>query len=63
MRRRILANEKGNVKFNFLVPGDPYSAYYQQKVCHAGADGRAVHTLNSPLCRNRLQPSEPRKLA
>ena len=40
--RRILANEKGNVKFNFLVPGDPYSAYYQQKVCHAGADGASA---------------------
>ncbi len=28
----ILANERGNVKFNFLVPGDPYHAYYQHKV-------------------------------
>lgn len=28
----ILANERNNVKFNFLVPGDPYHAYYQYKV-------------------------------
>jgi hypothetical protein len=27
----ILANEKNNAKFNFLVPGDPYHAYYEQK--------------------------------
>ena len=32
MAYSILANEKNNVKFNFLVPGDPYNAYYQQKV-------------------------------
>lgn len=30
--KRILANEASNVKFNFLKPGDPYHAYYQQKV-------------------------------
>ena len=30
--RSILANERNNVKFNFLVPGDPYNAYYQHKV-------------------------------
>ena len=31
-RLSILANEKNNVKFNFLLPGDPYNAYYQHKV-------------------------------
>jgi splicing factor 3A subunit 1 len=30
--KRILANEKNNVKFNFLVPTDPYHAYYQLRV-------------------------------
>ena len=40
--RSILANERNNVKFNFLVPGDPYHAYYQHKVrccacCHVGS--------------------------
>jgi len=29
---RILANERNNVKFNFLVPTDPYHAYYQMRV-------------------------------
>eukprot|EP00250_Pteridium_aquilinum_P001080 c11289_g1_i2 orf=236-2677(-) len=30
--RRILANGRNNVKFNFLNPGDPYHAYYQHRV-------------------------------
>ncbi|CAD7697669.1 unnamed protein product [Ostreobium quekettii] len=30
--KRILANEKNNLKFNFLVPGDPYNAYYKTKI-------------------------------
>ncbi|KAG6543090.1 hypothetical protein Mapa_015586 [Marchantia paleacea] len=30
--KRILANEKGNVKFNFLKSEDPYHAYYQHRV-------------------------------
>ncbi|KAL3698045.1 hypothetical protein R1sor_012121 [Riccia sorocarpa] len=30
--KRILANEKGNVKFNFLKAEDPYHAYYQHRV-------------------------------
>jgi hypothetical protein len=35
--KRILANERGNAKFNFLDATDPYHAYYQMKVCLAGA--------------------------
>jgi len=30
--KRILANEANNQKFNFLKDGDPYNAYYRQKV-------------------------------
>jgi splicing factor 3A subunit 1 len=30
--KRILANEKNNVKFNFLNATDPYHAYYQHRV-------------------------------
>lgn len=30
--KRILANEKNNVKFNFLTPTDPYHAYYKVRV-------------------------------
>jgi len=35
--QRILASEKNNVKFNFLTPGDPYHAYYREKVDEAKA--------------------------
>nr|XP_010912053.1 probable splicing factor 3A subunit 1 [Elaeis guineensis] len=30
--KRILANNAGNAKFNFLIPSDPYHAYYQHRV-------------------------------
>ncbi|KAI0501707.1 hypothetical protein KFK09_016652 [Dendrobium nobile] len=30
--RRILANNAGNAKFNFLIQSDPYHAYYQHRV-------------------------------
>jgi splicing factor 3A subunit 1 len=30
--KRILANEKNNVKFNFLTSTDPYHAYYKVRV-------------------------------
>jgi hypothetical protein len=30
--KRILSNEKQNQKFSFLLPTDPYHAYYQLKV-------------------------------
>lgn len=30
--KRILANGRNNVKFNFLNPSDPYHAYYQHRV-------------------------------
>jgi splicing factor 3A subunit 1 len=33
--KRILANEKNNVKFNFLTPTDPYHAYYKVRVRRA----------------------------
>lgn len=29
---KIQQSEKGNKKFGFLNPGDPYHAYYQHKV-------------------------------
>lgn len=30
--QKILANEKGNAKFNFLVEGDPYNLYYKRQI-------------------------------
>ncbi|CAO2174076.1 unnamed protein product [Urochloa humidicola] len=35
--RRILANNQGNAKFNFLQPSDPYHAYYQHRVSEVAA--------------------------
>lgn len=30
--KRIIANNTGNAKFNFLIPSDPYHAYYQHRL-------------------------------
>jgi splicing factor 3A subunit 1 len=45
--KRILGSEKNNQKFNFLLPTDPYNAYYQSKIAAfkeeaAGGDAAAV---------------------
>ena len=45
--KRILANEKNNVKFNFLVPSDPYHAYYKLRV-RAGAHAVFQNELDMP---------------
>lgn len=47
--KRILGSEKNNAKFNFLLPTDPYHAYYQSKIAAfaeeaAGGDAAAVAT-------------------
>ncbi|CAO2198374.1 unnamed protein product [Urochloa humidicola] len=34
---RILANNQGNAKFNFLQPSDPYHAYYQHRISEVAA--------------------------
>lgn len=44
---RILGSEKNNAKFNFLLPADPYNAYYKSKIAAfkeeaAGGDAAAV---------------------
>ena len=45
--KRILGSEKNNQKFNFLLPTDPYNAYYQSKIAAfkeeaAGGDDATV---------------------
>lgn len=45
--KRILGSEKNNQKFNFLLPTDPYNAYYQSKIAAfkeeaAGGDAATV---------------------
>lgn len=46
--KRILANEANNQKFNFLKDGDPYNAYYRQKV--RGPHGAARRRRVQPGC-------------
>ncbi|KAG0607944.1 hypothetical protein M758_8G066200 [Ceratodon purpureus] len=49
--KRILANEKNNVKFNFLNATDPYHAYYQHRVSEFKAQvaAPAGATLAAPV--------------
>lgn len=47
--KRILANEANNQKFNFLKDGDPYNAYYRQKVCGPCGFGLLRHARHSFL--------------
>ena len=44
---RILGSEKNNAKFNFLVPADPYNAYYKSRIAGfkeeaAGGDAASI---------------------
>lgn len=47
--KRILANEKDNVKFQFLQPTSPFHAYYQLKIktFKEGDAGKDVVTVQS----------------
>ena len=47
---RIRQNEINNPKFNFLNPGDPYHAYFQQKVADIKEqDGKGETNRNFTL--------------
>ncbi|CAL4957318.1 unnamed protein product [Urochloa decumbens] len=51
--RRILSNNQGNAKFNFLQPSDPYHAYYRHRVSEVaaappGADAPAGDEPDAP---------------
>lgn len=39
--KRIIANNAGNVKFNFLYPSDPYHAYYQHRLSEFRAQNQS----------------------
>ena len=52
--KRILANEANNQKFNFLKDGDPYNAYYRQRVRPGAALLLAL--LCRLLCSHSLTP-------
>lgn len=46
--KRIIANNTGNVKFNFLNSSDPYHAYYQHRLSEFRAQNQSS-TQQSPL--------------
>ncbi|XP_073118713.1 probable splicing factor 3A subunit 1 [Henckelia pumila] len=48
--KRIIANNEGNAKFNFLHASDPYHAYYQHRLAEARAQNQAP---------TQQQPSQP----
>ncbi|KAJ3691810.1 hypothetical protein LUZ61_020974 [Rhynchospora tenuis] len=52
--RQILAKNAGNPKFNFLIPSDPYHAYYQSRV-----STHALHALQSTDADADAPPSQP----
>ncbi|KAL5546085.1 hypothetical protein UlMin_005772 [Ulmus minor] len=39
--KRIIANNSGNAKFNFLIPSDPYHAYYQHRLAEFRAQNQS----------------------
>ncbi|KAG0468980.1 hypothetical protein HPP92_018308 [Vanilla planifolia] len=52
--RRIIANNAGNAKFNFLLQSDPYHAYYQHKV----SDFRIQNQTSQQPSDDTAQPGE-----
>lgn len=42
--KRIIANNEGNAKFNFLRSSDPYHAYYQHRLAEARAQNQSSAT-------------------
>ncbi|XP_024031753.1 probable splicing factor 3A subunit 1 [Morus notabilis] len=50
--KRIIANNTGNAKFNFLIPSDPYHAYYQHRLSECRANQSSSQQPSG-------QPSDP----
>ncbi|KAL2524697.1 putative splicing factor 3A subunit 1 [Abeliophyllum distichum] len=55
--KRIIANNEGNAKFNFLRASDPYHAYYQHRLSEARAQNQ-TSTLQQPSEISDLSASE-----
>ncbi|KAI4373154.1 hypothetical protein MLD38_011312 [Melastoma candidum] len=47
--RRIIANNAGNAKFNFLIPSDPYHAYYQHRLSEFQAQSQSSAPQESDI--------------
>ncbi|XP_010932274.1 probable splicing factor 3A subunit 1 [Elaeis guineensis] len=61
--KRILANNAGNAKFNFLIPSDPYHAYYQHRVSEFRSQIQSSQPpaagADSSQQQQQLQPPPP----
>lgn len=59
--KRIIANNAGNVKFNFLYPSDPYHAYYQHRLSEFRAQNQSSvqQTPSQPTDSEALEKAPP----
>lgn len=60
--KRIVLNNAGNVKFNFLNASDPYHAYYQHRLSEFRAQnqsGQLPQSADSALLTDSSAPSAP----
>lgn len=62
--KRILANEKDNVKFQFLQPTSPFHAYYQFKIAESkAADAAPAGDAGAAVTPTPTAPAVPPKAA
>jgi splicing factor 3A subunit 1 len=62
--KRILANEKDNVKFQFLQPTSPFHAYYQFKIAESkAADATPAAGAGAAVTPTPAAPAAPPKAA
>lgn len=54
--KRIIANNTGNAKFNFLIPTDPYHAYYQHRLSEFRAQNLSSSQQPSSQPADSAQP-------
>ncbi|XP_008785884.2 probable splicing factor 3A subunit 1 [Phoenix dactylifera] len=57
--KRILANNAGNAKFNFLIPSDPYHAYYQHRVSEFRSQQQQPPAADSDSSSQQQQLQQP----
>lgn len=57
--KRIIANNAGNVKFNFLNPSDPYHAYYQHRLSEFRAQNQSSAQQPSQAADSTAPASAP----
>lgn len=57
--KRIIANNAGNVKFNFLNASDPYHAYYQHRLSESRAQNLSSAQQPTDSAVAELLPSAP----